>query len=169
MSKLVSSFLYSCIFYVTITNWMSFKKLLPDFINWVCIDVYFGVLIWHMQLWKAHRGWYVTCVFCVFQVLSQIQRYDNFIGPVVDSLKFLTSFSYDVLACILLCQVNHGNPKLQESQTHNSENLKVGSSNFIMWRLEDLRLCIYCHNLLSRAVPLHCQDPQVIGPDYDPC
>ena len=35
------------------------------------------------------------------QVLSQIQRYDNFIGPVVDSLKFLTNMSYDVLLCIL--------------------------------------------------------------------
>lgn len=39
------------------------------------------------------------------QVLSQIQRYDNFIGPVVDSLKYLTSLSYDVLACILTKQV----------------------------------------------------------------
>ncbi|XP_071489382.1 THO complex subunit 2-like [Diadema antillarum] len=31
-------------------------------------------------------------------VLSQIQMYDNLIGPVVDSLKYLTSLSYDVLA-----------------------------------------------------------------------
>ena len=37
----------------------------------------------------------------LLQVLSQIQRYDNFIGPVVDSLKYLTSLSYDALACIL--------------------------------------------------------------------
>lgn len=35
------------------------------------------------------------------QVLSQIQRYDNFIIPVVDSLKYLTPLAYDVLACIL--------------------------------------------------------------------
>jgi len=35
--------------------------------------------------------------------LSQIQKYDNFIGPVVDSLKFLTNMSYDVLLCILNC------------------------------------------------------------------
>ena len=40
---------------------------------------------------------YVPCV----QILSQIQKYDNFIGPVVDSLKFLTNMSYDVLLCIL--------------------------------------------------------------------
>ena len=37
-----------------------------------------------------------------FQILSQIQKYDNFIGPVVDSLKYLTPMSYDVLACILI-------------------------------------------------------------------
>ena len=38
------------------------------------------------------------------KVLSQIQRYDNFIIPVVDSLKYLTPLAYDVLACILfLC------------------------------------------------------------------
>ncbi|XP_023214734.1 THO complex subunit 2-like, partial [Centruroides sculpturatus] len=34
-------------------------------------------------------------------ILSQIQTWDNLIVPVVDSLKFLTSLSYDVLACIL--------------------------------------------------------------------
>lgn len=36
-------------------------------------------------------------------MLSQIQWYDNLIVPVVDSLKYLTSLNYDVLACILLC------------------------------------------------------------------
>lgn len=44
-----------------------------------------------------------SCHFHLFQVLSQIQRYDNFISPVVDSLKYLTPLGYDVLACILLC------------------------------------------------------------------
>lgn len=39
---------------------------------------------------------------CV-QILSQIQWYDNLITPVVDSLKYLTSLNYDVLACILFC------------------------------------------------------------------
>jgi len=39
-------------------------------------------------------------LFSVVQILSQIQKYDNFIGPVVDSLKFLTNMSYDVLLCI---------------------------------------------------------------------
>uniref|UniRef100_A0A8C2B475 THO complex subunit 2 n=1 Tax=Cyprinus carpio TaxID=7962 RepID=A0A8C2B475_CYPCA len=34
-------------------------------------------------------------------ILSQIQWYDNLITPVVDSLKYLTSLNYDVLACIL--------------------------------------------------------------------
>lgn len=49
-------------------------------------------------------------VLCFFffvssQVLSQIQRYDNFIIPVVDSLKYLVPLAYDVLACILICVV----------------------------------------------------------------
>lgn len=35
-------------------------------------------------------------------ILSQIQIYDNLIGPVVDSLKYLTNLSYDVLGyCVL--------------------------------------------------------------------
>lgn len=38
-------------------------------------------------------------------MLSQIQWYDNLIGPVVDSLKYLTSLSYDVFACILQMDV----------------------------------------------------------------
>ncbi|OXB75785.1 UNVERIFIED_CONTAM: hypothetical protein H355_012294 [Colinus virginianus] len=33
-------------------------------------------------------------------ILSQIQKYDNLITPVVDSLKYLTSLNYDVLACL---------------------------------------------------------------------
>lgn len=36
------------------------------------------------------------------QMLLQIQAFDNLIGPVVDSLKFLTSLSFDVLVyCII--------------------------------------------------------------------
>lgn len=51
---------------------------------------------------------WLFCVFFFFvssQVLSQIQRYDNFIIPVVDSLKYLVPLAYDVLACILICVV----------------------------------------------------------------
>ncbi|KAK3925484.1 THO complex subunit 2 [Frankliniella fusca] len=37
-------------------------------------------------------------------MLLQIQLYDNLIGPVVDSLKYLTSLSYDMLAyCLVEC------------------------------------------------------------------
>lgn len=37
-----------------------------------------------------------------FQMLIQIQAYDNLIVPVVDALKYLTSMSYDVLIyCIV--------------------------------------------------------------------
>lgn len=35
-------------------------------------------------------------------ILKQIQIYDNLIGPVVDSLKYLTSLSYDVLGYCLI-------------------------------------------------------------------
>lgn len=43
----------------------------------------------------------ISFVVAVSQMLSQIQWYDNLIVPVVDSLKYLTSLNYDVLACIL--------------------------------------------------------------------
>lgn len=36
-----------------------------------------------------------------FQIIRQIEKYDNLIGPVVDSLKYLTNLSYDILVCIL--------------------------------------------------------------------
>jgi THO complex subunit 2 len=41
------------------------------------------------------------CLLCL-QVLVQIQIYDNLINPVVDSLKYLTSLSYDVLGYCLI-------------------------------------------------------------------
>lgn len=40
-----------------------------------------------------------TCV--KLQILRQIEKYDNLIGPVVDALKYLTNLSYDILICIL--------------------------------------------------------------------
>jgi THO complex subunit 2 len=43
-------------------------------------------------------------------ILSQIQIYDNLIGPVVDSLKYLTNLSYDVLGyCVLEALSNPDN------------------------------------------------------------
>lgn len=61
-----------------------------------------------MQWWKDMSCSLVsifTSFICpvVYQMLSQIQWYDNLIVPVVDSLKYLTSLNYDVLACILRC------------------------------------------------------------------
>lgn len=38
----------------------------------------------------------------MFQILSQIQLFDNLIAPVIDALKFLTSLCYDVLGYCLL-------------------------------------------------------------------
>ncbi|XP_069131332.1 THO complex subunit 2-like isoform X4 [Argopecten irradians] len=52
-------------------------------------------------------------------VLSQIQRYDNFIGPVVDSLKYLTSLSYDVLAfCIIEAVANPEKDRMKYDDTN---------------------------------------------------
>ena len=53
------------------------------------------------------------------QVLSQIQKYDNFIGPVVDSLKFLTSLSYDMLAyCIMEALANPDRERMKHDDTN---------------------------------------------------
>ena len=40
-------------------------------------------------------------------VLSQIQLYDNLIGPVVDSLKYLTNLSFDVLGYSIIEALNN--------------------------------------------------------------
>ncbi|XP_062856432.1 THO complex subunit 2 isoform X2 [Trichomycterus rosablanca] len=51
-------------------------------------------------------------------VLSQIQWYDNLITPVVDSLKYLTSLSYDVLAyCIIEALANPEKEKMKHDDT----------------------------------------------------
>ena len=48
-------------------------------------------------------------------ILVQIQRYDNLIGPVVDTLKYLTNMSYDVL---LYCVVEAlSNPEKEQMKT----------------------------------------------------
>lgn len=38
----------------------------------------------------------------VSQIITQIQSYDNLIGPVVDSLKYFTSLSFDVLVYCMI-------------------------------------------------------------------
>ncbi|XP_032812381.1 THO complex subunit 2 isoform X4 [Petromyzon marinus] len=51
-------------------------------------------------------------------ILSQIQKYDNLINPVVDSLKYLTSLSYDVLAyCIIEALANPDKEKMKHDDT----------------------------------------------------
>ena len=42
-------------------------------------------------------------------ILSQIQVYDNLIGPVVDSLKYLTNLSFDVLGFCIIEALNDPN------------------------------------------------------------
>ncbi|CAB3360322.1 Hypothetical predicted protein [Cloeon dipterum] len=44
-------------------------------------------------------------------VVTQIQVYDNLINPVVDSLKYLTSLSYDVLGCCLVEALSQADKK----------------------------------------------------------
>ncbi|XP_053328983.1 THO complex subunit 2 [Spea bombifrons] len=51
-------------------------------------------------------------------ILSQIQKYDNLITPVVDSLKYLTSLNYDVLAyCIIEALANPEKEKMKHDDT----------------------------------------------------
>ncbi|KAJ8254926.1 hypothetical protein GJAV_G00198930 [Gymnothorax javanicus] len=51
-------------------------------------------------------------------ILSQIQWYDNLITPVVDSLKYLTSLSYDVLTyCIIEALANPEKEKMKHDDT----------------------------------------------------
>lgn len=61
-----------------------------------------GIIFDYVSIINACCGFmWLTCALFTIQVLSQIQRYDNFIIPVVDSLKYLVPLAYDVLACIL--------------------------------------------------------------------
>uniref|UniRef100_A0A8B9XET8 THO complex subunit 2 n=1 Tax=Bos mutus grunniens TaxID=30521 RepID=A0A8B9XET8_BOSMU len=51
-------------------------------------------------------------------ILSQIQKYDNLIAPVVDSLKYLTSLNYDILAyCIIEALANPEKEKMKHDDT----------------------------------------------------
>uniref|UniRef100_A0A8D0CBS1 THO complex subunit 2 n=1 Tax=Salvator merianae TaxID=96440 RepID=A0A8D0CBS1_SALMN len=51
-------------------------------------------------------------------ILSQIQKYDNLITPVVDSLKYLTSLNYDVLAyCIIEALANPEKERIKHDDT----------------------------------------------------
>ncbi|KAF4523129.1 hypothetical protein B566_EDAN003144 [Ephemera danica] len=54
---------------------------------------------------------FVMTIIDWLQVLMQIQIYDNLIGPVVDSLKYLTSLSYDVLGCCLVEALSQADKK----------------------------------------------------------
>ncbi|KAK3752595.1 hypothetical protein QZH41_018789 [Actinostola sp. cb2023] len=58
-------------------------------------------------------------------LLTQIQKYDNFIGPVVDSLKYLTQLAYDILAfCIIEALANPEKERLKLEDTNISDWLK---------------------------------------------
>ncbi|XP_077163774.1 THO complex subunit 2 isoform X2 [Paroedura picta] len=54
-------------------------------------------------------------------ILSQIQKYDNLITPVVDSLKYLTSLNYDILAyCIIEALANPEKERMKHDTTISS-------------------------------------------------
>jgi THO complex subunit 2 len=52
--------------------------------------------------------------------LTQIQRYDNFIVPIVDSLKFMTPLSYDILSYCIIMQISDPD---KEKMKHDSTNI----------------------------------------------
>lgn len=62
----------------------------------------FLILIQNLSCHVKLREFVLKDFFVFFQILLQIQIYDNLIGPVVDSLKYLTSLSYDVLGYCLV-------------------------------------------------------------------
>ncbi|XP_056665928.1 THO complex subunit 2-like isoform X2 [Monodelphis domestica] len=52
-------------------------------------------------------------------ILSQVQKYDNLITPVVDALKYLTSLNYDVLAyCIIEALANPEKERMKHNDTN---------------------------------------------------
>ena len=58
-------------------------------------------------------------------ILVQIQRYDNLIGPVVDSLKYLTNLTYDMLLyCVIEALANPEKEQMKTDGTSISEWLK---------------------------------------------
>jgi len=70
-------------------------------------------------------------------ILSQIQRYDNLIGPVVDSLRYVTDLSYDCLAyCIIEALANP-----------DKERMKCDDTNISNWLQS---LASFCGNILKK-------------------
>lgn len=91
-------------FYTLETCFTGISKVLDRLINFkhVLCRFWRQVLLNALIMWKIRNIVPVQLnVCCNLQILSQIQKYDNLITPVVDSLKYLTSLNYDVLACIL--------------------------------------------------------------------
>lgn len=55
-------------------------------------------------------------------ILDQIQRYDNFIGPMVDALKYLTPLGYDVMAfCVIESLADPNKERMKQSDTNISD------------------------------------------------
>lgn len=40
------------------------------------------------------------------QVLTQIEKYDNLVVPVIDSLRYMSALAFDVLACEYSIKIN---------------------------------------------------------------
>lgn len=54
--------------------------------------------------------------------MAQIQRYDNFIFPVVESLKFMTPLSYDILSYCIIVAISDAE---KDKMKHDSTNLST--------------------------------------------
>ncbi|XP_064217395.1 THO complex subunit 2 isoform X6 [Aotus nancymaae] len=66
----------------------------------------------------SHSNPTILFDYVCFEILSQIQKYDNLITPVVDSLKYLTSLNYDVLAyCIIEALANPEKERMKHDDT----------------------------------------------------
>ena len=61
----------------------------------------------------------LECIGKLLQVLSTIQKYDNFIGPVVDCLKYVTAMSLDILAyCVIEALANPEKERMKTDDTN---------------------------------------------------
>uniref|UniRef100_A0A452VJW2 THO complex subunit 2 n=1 Tax=Ursus maritimus TaxID=29073 RepID=A0A452VJW2_URSMA len=84
-----------------------------------------------------------------YYILSQIQKYDNLITPVVDSLKYLTSLNYDVLAyCIIEALANPEKERMKHDDTTISSWLQSKCFYFSKY---EISICCNCHVKYSIA------------------
>lgn len=75
----------------------------------------------------SHNNPIIVCDY----ILAQIQRFDNFILPVVESLKFMTPLSYDVLSYSIIIAISDPD----------KDKMKVDSTNISSWLQSIANFC----------------------------